>query len=60
MKRILLLAAVSWFINAKAIDIKYPVSAIAEDLKKGVDIVVREDHMRFKIKSKSTATNYFN
>jgi transglutaminase-like putative cysteine protease len=58
MKRILLLAAVSWFINAKAIDIKYPVSAIAEDLKKGVDIVVREDHMRFKIKSKSTATHY--
>ena len=47
-------------INAQVLaeDLKYPVSAIAEDLKKGVDLVVREDHIRFKIKSKNSATHY--
>ncbi|HTH58485.1 MAG TPA: DUF3857 domain-containing transglutaminase family protein [Cyclobacteriaceae bacterium] len=39
-------------------DLKYPVSAIAEDLKKGVDMVVREDHISFRIKAKNSATHH--
>jgi hypothetical protein len=38
-----------------AADIKYPVSAIPEDLKKGVDAVVREDRSVYRIISKSKA-----
>jgi transglutaminase-like putative cysteine protease len=37
-------------------DPKYPVSAIPEELKKDVNVVVREDQMTFKIHSKSKAT----
>src|SRR5260221_7146148 len=44
--------------SAFAGDVKYPVSSIAEELKKDVDIVVREDHMSFRIKSKNNATYY--
>jgi len=36
-------------------EIKYPVSDIPEDLKTGVNAVVREDNMTFKILSKSRA-----
>lgn len=39
-----------------ATDLKYPVSAIPEELKKNVDVVVREDFMSFKINSKNSAT----
>lgn len=39
-------------------DPKYPVSAIAEELKKDVNVVFREDHMVFKILSKSKASHY--
>ena len=39
-----------------AIDPKYPVAAISDDLKKDVNVVVREDHMVFKIISQSRAT----
>src|ERR1041385_6752737 len=37
-------------------DLKYPVSSISEDLKKDVDVVVREDHMWFKIHAKNSVT----
>jgi transglutaminase-like putative cysteine protease len=42
--------------NAKAADPKYPVITIPEELKKDVNVVVREDHMTFKIHSQSKAT----
>lgn len=44
-------------IDSFAIDPKYPVAAIPEDLKKDVNVVVREDHMVFKILSQSKATH---
>jgi hypothetical protein len=37
-------------------DLKYPVDAIPEELKKGVDYVFREDIASFKITSRSGAT----
>lgn len=40
-----------------AIDPKYPVAAIPDDLKKDVNVVIREDHMVFKIISQSKATH---
>jgi len=57
MKKILSVVMMISF-GANATDVKYPVNTIAEDLKEGVDIVVREDHMSFKIKSKNSATHY--
>ncbi len=39
-------------------DPKYPVSAIPEELKKDVNVVVREDKMIYKINSRSTASLY--
>jgi hypothetical protein len=43
---------------AFATDPKYPVSAISEDLKKDVNIVVREDKMIYKIISQNKASLY--
>jgi hypothetical protein len=42
--------------TANAADPKYPVAAIPEELKKDVNVVIREDHMTFKIHSQSRAT----
>jgi hypothetical protein len=42
--------------SATAQELKYPVSAISEELKKDVDVVVREDHMWYKIRSINSAT----
>lgn len=39
-------------------DIKYPISSIPEELKNGVDVVIREDLMRFRIISKNHAVFY--
>lgn len=44
---------------AFAKDIKYPVSAIPEALKKNVNVVVREDETIFKINSKKSSTVHF-
>jgi hypothetical protein len=41
-----------------ATDLKYPVSAIPAELKENVDVVIREDEMRFKILAKNRATHY--
>ena len=41
-----------------ASDPKYPISEIPEELKKGVNAVVREDKMVYTINSRSTATAY--
>src|SRR5882724_5406978 len=49
---------VATFISAYAGDLKYPVSAIPEELKKDVDVVLREDHMRFTILSKKKSRQY--
>lgn len=38
-------------------DPKYPVNAIPEELKKGVNAVVREDRLTYEITSRSTATS---
>ncbi|HZY83107.1 MAG TPA: DUF3857 domain-containing transglutaminase family protein [Cyclobacteriaceae bacterium] len=43
-------------IAACAKDIKYPVSSIPEELKKGVNLVVREDEMIIRIFSKKSYT----
>lgn len=40
-------------------DIKYPVSAIPEALKKNVNVVVREDETIFKIESKKRSSVHF-
>src|SRR6185436_3234319 len=39
-----------------AADLKYPVSLIPEELKKGVSIVFREDQTVFTIKARNKAT----
>ena len=39
-------------------DLKYPVSEIPEELKKGVNAVIREDKMVYKILSQSKASVY--
>ncbi len=41
--------------HSMAADVKYPVSAIPEELKQNADVVVREDHMEFKILSRNHA-----
>lgn len=56
MRKVLLLLLLSS--SAFGGDVKYPVSTIAEDLKKGVDVVIREDHVRFKIISRNRAVFY--
>lgn len=45
-------------IRGLASDPKYPISEIPEELKKGVNAVVREDKMVYTINSRSTATAY--
>lgn len=44
--------------SAFAGDIKYPVSTISEELKRDVDVVVREEQWVFKILSRSSANWY--
>jgi hypothetical protein len=57
MKRVLLLICAAFFCLAVyAKDIKYPVTAIPESLKKNVNVVVREDETIFKILSRKSAT----
>src|SRR5258708_32406420 len=58
MRSIVTLLFLLGIISTKGGDLKYPVSAIPEELKKDVDVVVREDHSRFKITSKSSAVYY--
>src|SRR6185369_15595140 len=50
------LVLVSFF--SLAGEIKYPVSAIPADLKTNVNVVIREDHMKFTIISKNSARHY--
>jgi len=45
-------------ISSLGADPKYPVSAIPDELKKDVNVVVREDKMVYTINSISTATSY--
>ncbi|HMJ69384.1 MAG TPA: DUF3857 domain-containing protein [Cyclobacteriaceae bacterium] len=57
MKRSLLTVCVAMIgLAVYAKDIKYPVSAIPEALKKNANVVVREDEMIFKILSRKSAT----
>ncbi|HCW06432.1 MAG TPA: hypothetical protein DGG95_03590 [Cytophagales bacterium] len=42
-------------LTALSKEIKYPVTEIADELKKDVDLVVREDHIFFKILAKNHA-----
>lgn len=44
------------FSSVYGADPKYPVSSIPEELRKDVNVVVREDQMTFKIHSKSRST----
>jgi len=56
MKRILITSLLLIRIsNGFAGDIKYPVSAIPEELKQNVNVVIREDHISFQILSKNHA-----
>lgn len=53
-----LLTLVGFQCSILASDPKYPVSAISEDLKKDVNIVVREDKMVYRIVSKNKGSMY--
>ena len=46
------------FSAAMAVEPKYPVSAIPEDMKQGMYAVVRESDFRFYIESKSQSSFY--
>ncbi|MBI1770028.1 MAG: DUF3857 domain-containing transglutaminase family protein [Bacteroidetes bacterium] len=39
-------------------DPKYPISAVPAELKENANVVVREDHVKFKILEKNRATHY--
>src|SRR5687768_12554117 len=52
------LCLLSAALNTQGGDPKYPVSAIPEALRTNVNVVFREDHMTFRIHSKSKAS-YF-
>ena len=39
-------------------DTKFPVSGIPAELKENVDVVIREDHMRYTIHDRDRATLY--
>jgi hypothetical protein len=56
MRKLLVLAFLITTISGFGADPKYAVSEIPEELKKNVNVVVREDQMIFKIHSKSKAT----
>jgi len=56
MRYIFLILFSAFVSDAFSVDPKYAVSAIPEELKKDVNVVVREDHMTFKIHSQSKAT----
>ncbi|MBS1682319.1 MAG: DUF3857 domain-containing transglutaminase family protein [Bacteroidetes bacterium] len=56
MKYRLLIFTLCGYYFAIAGDLKYPVSTIPDELKKDVNVVVREDHIWFKIKSRNSAT----
>lgn len=55
---LILVAGIVLALNVHAGGVKYPVSTIPADLKQNVDVVVREDYMRFKIISKNSANYY--
>ncbi len=55
MKNLTVILFVVISLSAKAGDPKFPVSAIPDDLKKDVNVVVREDQMTFTILSQSKA-----
>lgn len=54
---LILASLTAWNVVAKD-DPKYPVSSISAELKEDANIVVREDVMRFRINSKSSANLY--
>jgi transglutaminase-like putative cysteine protease len=59
MKNFLLILVLLFSFKAYTKDeLKYPVSAIPSELKENVNVVVREDHMKFKILAKNKATHY--
>ncbi len=55
MKALLILLLVIMTNRTWSADLKYPVSAIPEELKENVNVVVREDHMVYIIYSKHRA-----
>ena len=58
IRAITFLCLLSAALNTQGGDPKYPVSAIPEALRTNVNVVFREDHMTFRIHSKSKAS-YF-
>lgn len=56
VKKIAFILFTGLFNNVHGGDPKYPVSAIPEEIKSDVNVVVREDQMIFKIHSKNKAT----
>lgn len=54
--RIILLLLVFCDATVFAADPKFPIAAIPEELKKNVDVVIREDQMTFTISSRSRAS----
>src|SRR6185369_213615 len=56
--RTLSITIISYFVLlvVQAADLKYPVSLIPEELKKDVNVVIREDQMVFTIRSRNNAT----
>lgn len=55
-KSLFLFFGISVVVNLYGGEVKYPVATIAEELKKDVDVVVREEAWVFKILSRSSAT----
>jgi hypothetical protein len=56
MRKLILSIAIFGFTAAIAAEQKYPVSAIPDELKKDVNVVIREDHASFTIHARNKAT----
>ena len=56
MKKILSIIFSFLSLCSQAVDLKYPVSSISEEMKKDVNVVIREDQTTFTIVSQSKAT----
>ncbi|HEX6891445.1 MAG TPA: DUF3857 and transglutaminase domain-containing protein [Chryseolinea sp.] len=58
MRNFLIILFAAFITNALAVDPKYPVSEIPEDLKQGMYAVIRESEEKFYIESRGSSLHY--
>ena len=58
MKFALFAACIIMSLHAIAAEVKYPVTSIPSELKENANVVIREDHMKFRIIEKNRAIQH--